>query len=372
MIAAPNDTPHLSPSGPEMNQPDSQTSTSGGASRHGGTLITGANGEFGHGLIRTLYDGGHRDLIALDVREIDAALKPLCRETIVGDITDTALLSRLHANYEIHSIFHLAALLSTRSEFNPEAAHHVNVVGTLHLLKLAVDEATSHGSPVRFMFPSSIAVYGVGNLQAKAQAGAVSEDQCLQPATMYGCNKLACEHLGRYYARHYRQLAKDRPSGDGQVDFRCIRFPGVISAFTLPSGGTSDYAPEMIHAAARSESYACFVREDARIPFITMPDAIEALLKLHAAVASRLTRSVYNITAFAPSAGEIARIVRSHFKAADITFKPDVERQGIVDSWPENTIDAAARNDWGFKPQHDLKAAFEEYLIPNIRAHYAK
>ncbi len=355
-----------------MNQPDPQTPTSGGASRHGGTLITGANGEFGHGLIRTLYDAGHRDLIALDVREIDGSLRPMCRETIVGDITDDALLSRVHANYEIRSIFHLAALLSTRSEFNPEAAHQVNVVGTLHLLKLAVDQASSHGLPVRFMFPSSIAVYGVGSLDQKKRAGAVSENQCLQPTTMYGCNKLACEHLGRYYARHYRQLAKDRPSGEGRVDFRCIRFPGVISAFTLPSGGTSDYAPEMIHAAARGEPYACFVREDARIPFITMPDAIEALLKLHAAEAEQLTRTVYNITAFAPSAAEIATIVRRHFDSADITFRPDIERQGIVDSWPEDTTDATARKDWGFKPQHDLKAAFEEYLIPNIRAHYAK
>ncbi len=346
--------------------------TTPATSRHAGTLITGANGEFGHGLIRTLHDAGRRDLVALDVREIDASLRPMCRDAIVGDITDGALLSRLHANYEIRSIFHLAALLSTRSEFNPEAAHEVNVVGTVHLLKLAADEAASHGSAVKFMFPSSIAVYGMGSLEAKSQTGAVREDQCLEPTTMYGCNKLACEHLGRYYARHYRQLAKDRPRGAGRVDFRCIRFPGVISAFTLPSGGTSDYAPEMIHAAAKGESYACFVREDARIPFITMPDAIEALLRLHDAESGRLTRCVYNITAFAPSAGEIAQIVRRHFRAADISFRPDVERQGIVDSWPANVDDASARSDWGFHPRHDLKAAFEEYLIPNIRAHYAR
>jgi len=346
--------------------------TTPATSRHAAALITGANGEFGHGLIRTLYDAGRRDLVALDVREIDAPLRPMCRESIVGDITDAALLSRLHANYEIHSTFHLAALLSTRSEFNPEAAHEVNVVGTVRLLKLAADQAASHGRPVKFMFPSSIAVYGMGSLEGKAQAGAVGEDESLEPTTMYGCNKLACEHLGRYYARHYRQLAKDRPRGNGRVDFRCIRFPGVISAFTLPSGGTSDYAPEMIHAAAKGEAYACFVREDTRIPFITMPDAIEALLRLHDAEAKSLTRCVYNITAFAPSAGEIAEIVQRHFKSADINFRPDVERQGIVDSWPADVDDSAARQDWGFRPKHDLNAAFEEYLIPNIRTRYAE
>ena len=64
------------------------------------------------------------------------------------------------------------------------------------------------------------------------------------------------------------------------MDFRCLRFPGLISAVTVPSGGTSDYAPYMIHAAAKGESYACFVRPDTVIPFMTMPDAINALLTL--------------------------------------------------------------------------------------------
>ena len=103
-------------------------------------------------------------------------------------------------------------------------------------------------------------------------SGSIREDEWNTPRTMYGCNKLYCEHLGRYYARFYKQLAAH---ATGRVDFRCVRFPGLISAMTMPSGGTSDYAPEMIHAAARGEPYACFVRPDTRIPFMTMPDAIE-------------------------------------------------------------------------------------------------
>ena len=86
---------------------------------------------------------------------------------------------------------------------------------------------------------------------------------------MYGCNKLYCEQLGSYYARHYKQLAADPQVG--RVDFRAVRFPGLISALTVPSGGTSDYAPEMIHAAAKGESvrllrpagYADSVHDDA-------------------------------------------------------------------------------------------------------------
>ena len=77
-------------------------------------------------------------------------------------------------------------------------------------------------------------------------------------------------------ARHYKLLLEARAP---RIDFRCVRFPGLISAVTVPSGGTSDYASEMIHAAARDEPYACFVRPDSRIPFMAMPDAIEALLE---------------------------------------------------------------------------------------------
>jgi hypothetical protein len=92
---------------------------------------------------------------------------------------------------------------------------------------------------------------------------------------MYGCNKLYGEMLGAYYSTNYRQLAADRPV---MLDFRSLRFPGLISAFTVPSGGTSDYGPEMIHAAAQGKPYTCFVREDTRIPFMAMPDAVKALL----------------------------------------------------------------------------------------------
>src|SRR5205085_10406095 len=127
-------------------------------------------------------------------------------------------------------------------------------------------------------------------------------DWC-QPRTMYGINKLYCERLGGYYEYHYRQL--DAHTGPGRLDFRGLRFPGLISAATLPSGGTSDYAPEMLHAAAAGKPYACFVRPDTRIPFMAMPDAVGALLNLAEAPREALTRTAYNIGAFNPSAAEV-------------------------------------------------------------------
>ena len=328
-------------------------------------LVTGAGGEMGHGLIHRLAELGTVEVVALDLRPLDAELARCCAASWVGDILDRRLLDRLASEFAISAIFHLAALLSSRAEFVPETAHAVNVQGTLNLLDLAVEEARSLGRALRFVFPSSIAVYGLPDLSAKKAAGRVSEDEWLAPVTMYGCNKLYCEHLGRYFARHYRQLA--RPGQPSGIDFRAIRFPGLISAFTAPSGGTSDYAPEMLHAAAQGKPYACFVREDTRIPFMAMPDAITALLSLMEAPAASLTTLVYNVSAFSPSAGEVAALVRQAFPAEWITFVPDPGRQAIVDSWPEDIDDSRARRDWQFKAAYDLDRAFNEYLLPNIR-----
>jgi threonine 3-dehydrogenase len=246
----------------------------------------------------------------------------------------------------------------------------VNVEGTMFLLKLAIEQSRWQGAPVQFLFPSSIAVYGLPSLTAKHAAGRVRENEWTTPVTMYGCNKLYCEHLGRYYSHHYRQLAADAEKAG--VDFRSIRFPGLISAETVPSGGTSDYAPEMLHAAAQGKPYPCFVREDVRIPFMAMPDAITAMLRLQEAPMEKLTQTVYNIASFNPAAGEIRDIVLRAFPGAAITFLPDDKRQAIVDSWPEDVNDDAARHDWGLAPAYDQQRAFEEYLIPNIRRRYGK
>lgn len=332
-------------------------------------LITGAGGEIGHGLINRIADApGAPPIVTIDVAPLDAALSPYVARELTGSITDAALLERVLAEFEIDQIFHLAALLSTRAEFTPVTAHQVNVEGTLNLLEFAQREAETHGRPVVFMYPSSIAVFGLPDLETKRRAGRVTEDQWNCPTTMYGCNKLYCEHLGRYYAHHYKQLAAEAPAG--RVDFRCVRFPGLISAVTVPSGGTSDYAPEMLHAAARGEAYACFVRPDARIPFMAMPDAVDALVQLGATSRERLTRTAYNLGAFNPSAEEIRDIVRAAFPGSEISFKVDAKRQGIVDSWPADVDDRAARADWGFAPKYDLHRAFADYLIPAIRKRY--
>jgi len=332
-------------------------------------LITGAGGEIGHGLVERFAERGDRRIVTIDIARLDESVAKKVDREFTGSITDRPLLERLMAEFEVDLIFHLAALLSTRSEFTPVAAHDVNVGGTLHLLEFAQREAESHGRPVVFMYPSSVAAYGLPDLETKMRVGKVREDDYLHPTTMYGCNKLYCELLGTYYAQHYKQLAAEAVSR--RVDFRCVRFPGLISAETMPSGGTSDYAPEMIHAAAKGEPYGCFVRPDTRIPFMAMPDGVDALLTLASAPRERLRRTAYNVGAFSPSAEEIRDVVLTAFPRAEISFDVDRKRQAIVDTWPADVDSTAACRDWGFAPRYDFQRAFREYLIPTIVRRHA-
>lgn len=330
-------------------------------------LITGANGEIGHTLLEELSSQGHA-VVTIDLNPMSPAHQALCEEEIVGNILDEDII-RAAEKYDVDEIYHLAALLSTSAERNPEQGHRVNVEGTLNFLQLAYRMGKRTKNSVKFLFPSTIAVFGIPSLADKLSIGKVTEDDCLMPMTMYGVNKLYNEHLGRYYSELYKRLSPELETGF--IDFRGVRFPGLISAFTVPTGGTSDFAPEMIHKAAQNLPYACFVRADSQIPFMAMPDGVRALMELAAAPASNLTRRIYNIGAFAPTAEEFAELVLEAFPTAQITFEPDVKRQGIIDSWPCDVDDTAARQDWGWMPEYDLKRTFDEYLLPNITKRYA-
>lgn len=330
-------------------------------------LITGASGEIGRALVDNLSGNNGYEIITLDLQELPDDISKKVSRHIKGSIVDKILLDNLASEYEIDTIYHLAALLSTRAEITPGTAHRVNVEGTLLLLEMAAEQSQFRGKPVKFIFPSSIAAYGMPDLETKAKFNVVKEWEWNYPTTMYGANKLYCERLGIYYSDHFKQLSEEKPV---TLDFRALRFPGLISAFTVPSGGTSDYGPEMLHAAAKGEPYACFVRPDTTINFMAMPDAVKASLMLANAPAENLSQRVYNITSFSLSAEQFRGMVVKSFPNAEITFSVHEKRQGIVDTWPMDTDDSHARRDWGWHPDYGLERCFMEYLVPNIKNRY--
>ncbi|NWF65067.1 MAG: NAD-dependent epimerase/dehydratase family protein [Chloroflexi bacterium] len=331
-------------------------------------LITGACGEIGQALVQELAKKGGYRIVTSDIAPLPDSIKNLAAEHVQGDLVYKV---KIFYDYDFDVIFHLAASLSSKAEIATEEAHRINVEGTMQLLMLAAYRSEKYGKAVKFLFPSSIAAYGMPTLDAKHVAGAVKEEDWDYPHTMYGCNKLYCEKLGMYYSKFYGQKHLDEKP-PVMLDFRAIRFPGLISAFTLPSGGTSDYGPEMLHAAAQGKPYACFVRPDTKISFMAMPDAIKSLLMLMDAPRESLTTNVYNVAAFAITAEDFRQRALKAFPNTQVTYEPNPRRQGIVDSWPEDVDDTRARKDWNWKPAYDMDRFFEEYFLPEIRKRYGR
>lgn len=302
-------------------------------------LLTGAGGQIGGDLVTALVAAGHQ-VVATDVRPHDDA--PGVRWRAL-DVTDAVAVEAAIAEARPDLVIHLAAILSAAGEKAPERAYAVNQTGTWNLL-----ESCRRHQVGRFVFTSSIAVYGPG------LPDPTPEDVALHPGTMYGVTKASGEMLCEYYrARH-------------GLDCRGVRFPGLISA-SLPGGGSSDYALFMYVDGIRVGHYQAFCRPDTRIPLMYMPDGVRALLELSAAPASALTRTIYNIAGFSPRADEIAADVVRVVPGVEITYAPDPLRQGILDSWPRALDDAAARADWGWRARYDL-AAMTDDLVPKVRA----
>jgi threonine 3-dehydrogenase len=338
-------------------------------------LITGISGEVGTGLIKKLHFQNYK-IVAADIKNPEEEVSKFINKFYICDISDKETVNKIFEEKNFDIVFHLASILSTGGEKNPELAAKVNIDGTLNLLEAATNQSLKNKKAIKFIFPSSIAAYGLPDLTIKHQTLNVKEEEFLNPITIYGISKLACENLGNYFSKNYKLLSEiDR---NNLIDFRCVRFPGLLSPDTVPSGGTSDYGPEMIHAAAQGKDYECFVRPDSTIPFMAMADAASVLTQIAEAPRENLKSFVYNrscaynVAGFSVSASEIYEMTKKFFPNFKITYKINPERQRIVDSWPIDVDDSNAVNDWGWKKVFDFEKTFSEYLIPKIKERYKK
>jgi threonine 3-dehydrogenase len=308
-------------------------------------MVTGALGQIGTELtiaLRARY--GAENVIATDCRPQPSRNLRDTGPFQTVDVMDVDALDRVIRQYNIDTVFHLAALLSATGEQKPQLCWHVNMDGTFNILELGVRYQMA-----RLIIPSSIAVWGKG-----VPLENTPQETVLKPATMYGITKVCGELLGDYYVDRYG------------LDVRGLRYPGIISHQTPPGGGTTDYAVAIFYEAVEKGSYTCFVREDTVLPMMYMPDAIRGTILLAEADFSRLRRhSDFNIAAMSFSAGELARAIRQHLPNFKVSYEPDYH-QAIADSWPRSIDDSAAREEWGWKPEWDL-ASMTRDMIEHLR-----
>jgi nucleoside-diphosphate-sugar epimerase len=303
-------------------------------------LVIGASGQIGVELTMALRKKyGNNNVIASDLREENPLLKGT-GPYVSLDVMNKEMLHVQVIRQNITQIYLLAAILSATGEKNPNLAWHLNMQGLLNVLDIAREEKLH-----KIYWPSSIAVFGPTSPKQNCP-----QQTIIEPSTVYGISKYAGEFWCRYYHNRYG------------VDVRSIRYPGLISYKSEPGGGTTDYAIEIFHDALEDNKYQCFLKEDTYLPMMYMPDAIRATLELMDAEPDKISiRTSYNISGMSFSPKEIAAEISKHIPGFMITYKPDY-RQTIADSWPQSIDDSVATNDWGWKPDYDLRKMVVDML----------
>lgn len=304
-------------------------------------LVTGSVGQIGSELVPALRAKyGNENVIATGYKTMPGESFRNAGPFEIVDVMDKDSLRVIIEKYDIDTIYHLVSVLSAMGEKNPNLAWDVNMITLKNVLDLAKEYEFS-----RVFWASSIAAFGPSTPKDNTPQLTV-----MDPNTMYGLTKVAGELLCNYYfVKH-------------GVDVRSLRYPGIISYKTLPGGGTTDYAVEIFYEALKNRKYACFLKEDATLPMMHMPDAIKATIDIMQAEPSKIkTRTSYNLAAVSFSPKEIAEEIKKHIPEFECTYEPDF-RQKIAESWPKVIDDSSARNDWGWKHEFGLAEMTKDML----------
>jgi len=305
-------------------------------------LITGALGQIGSELVLKLRDVyGTDNVIATDIRKTEEAQLAQSGPYEVLDVTDAKSMFEIVKKHQVDTIMHLAALLSATAEAKPLLAWNLNMGGLVNALEVAREQKC------QFFTPSSIGAFG-----PTTPKNNTPQETIQRPTTMYGVNKVAGELLCDYY---YHKFG---------VDTRGLRFPGLISHVTAPGGGTTDYAVEIYYEAVKNGTYTSYIGKGTYMDMMYMPDALNAIIALMEADASKLIhRNAFNVSAMSVEPEQIAAEIKKHIPEFHLQYAVDPVRQAIAESWPDSIDVTAAKQQWGFKTEYDLAKMTEDMLI---------
>ncbi len=315
-------------------------------------LITGGAGFLGQRLARALLrrgslrgpDGHEHAIDRLSLVDIvpPPAISDPRVAAMTGDLADAAFVETI-VSTEPHSVFHLAAIVSGMAEADFDKGLRVNLDASRQLL----DACRARGRSPRFVFASSVAVYG-GPLPAL-----VLDTTAVAPQTSYGMEKAAVELLVNDYSRR------------GYVDGRVLRLPTISVRPGRPNAAASSFASGIIREPLKGETGVCPVAPEARL-WLLSPDAvIQCLMVGHDIPADALgvSRTV-NLPGLSVTVTEmvaaLARVAGPDV-AARVRWEPDPTIERMVASWP-GAWDTSRAHALGFTGDSDFDAIVRQHM----------
>lgn len=305
-------------------------------------LVIGSTGQIGSELtreLRKIYGNDH--VVAGYIKGAEPKGELLeGGPSAEADVTNGEMIASVVKQYNIDTIYNLAALLSVVAESKPRLAWKIGIDGLWNILEVARE----HGCAV--FTPSSIGSFGPSTPKMMTP-----QDTIQRPRTMYGVTKVTTELLSDYYFNKYG------------VDTRAVRFPGVISYVTPPGGGTTDYAVDIYYSAVRGERFVCPIKEGTLMDMIYMPDALKGAIDVMEADPSRLVhRNAFNIASLSFGPETVYQAIKKYKSDFEMVYDVDPLKQSIAESWPDRLDDTCAREEWDWCPRYDLDAMTRDML----------
>lgn len=305
-------------------------------------LVIGSTGQIGSELTKVLRETyGNENVVAGYIK--GAEPKGWLGESgpmAEADVTNPQMIADIVKQYQIDTIYNLAALLSVVAESKPRLAWKIGIDGLWNILEVARE----HDCAV--FTPSSIGSFGLSTPKMMTP-----QDTIQRPRTIYGVSKVTTELLSDYYFNKYG------------VDTRAVRFPGVISYVTPPGGGTTDYAVDIYYNAVRGDKFICPIKEGTLMDMIYMPDALKAAVDLMEADPARLKhRNAFNIASLSFAPETVFAAIKKYKPEFEMEYDVDPLKQSIAESWPDRMDDSCAREEWDWCPRYDLDSMTKDML----------
>jgi len=313
-------------------------------------LVTGAAGFLGRRLTAALLAGVPglpkvSKLVAVDI--VPCPIDDPRVDCKTGTITDGHFTSSM-VEADVDAVYHLAAVVSGQAEAEFDLGMRVNVDATRALLEACRRLET----PPRFIFASSLAVYG-GVLPV-----IVPDDAAVVPQSSYGAEKAIAELLVQEYSR--------RRFVDGIV----CRLPTVAVRPGAANAAASSFVSGIIREPLAGIDTVCPVPLDTRL-WITSPELVTANL-VHAfrVQASTLEdRRAVNLPGLSVTPQEmldsLERVAGAAVRAR-VRCEPDRRIADIVCTWP-GAFDASRALRLGFSADRDVDAVVRQFMAERLR-----